>query len=264
MFFSFSKIFWLLASPLNLVFLLIFGGGVLSLFFNKVGRALMILGMVLFAVIGFMPLGHNLMVVLERQYERPKEMPDRLAGIIVLGGSFVADVGGARNIPALNENAERVLDGLTLADHYKDALLVFSGGNGRLINNNRSETADVELFLKNLGYPMDRVILEGESRNTYENLKESRKLLLPQPDEKWLLVTSAYHMPRSAGVARMLMWPTMQAWPTDYRTNGKFKWTPDFDFLGNFYDFHVAMHEILGLIAYKYTGKTLPKSSYLF
>ena len=122
MFFSFSKIFWLLASPLNLVFLLIFGGGIVSLFYNKLGRAVMILGMVIFAVIGFLPIGNNLLVVLERQYERPQEMPERLAGIIVLGGSFVADVGGARNIPALNENAERVLDGLTLADNYKNSI----------------------------------------------------------------------------------------------------------------------------------------------
>lgn len=258
MFFSFSKIFWLLASPLNLVFLLIFGGGLLSLFYNNIGRAIMILGMVIFAVIGFLPIGNNLLVVLERQYERPQEMPDRLAGIIVLGGSFVADVGGARNIPALNENAERVLDGLTLADNYKNALLIFSGGSGKLINNNRSEATDVELFLKQLGYPMERVILESESRNTYENIRETRNLLIPQPEEKWLLVTSAYHMPRAAGVVKALLWDNVQAWPTDYRTTGKFKWKPDFNILGNFYDFHIAMHEILGLIAYKYSGKALP------
>lgn len=256
MFFSLSKIFWIIFAPLNLVFLLILGGGLLAVFYKKPGRSLMILGIFCFTVIGVMPIGKNLLVLLEGQYERPARMPDRLAGIIILGGSFDATVGEARSVYALNENAERVIDGLTLADDYPNALLVFSGGNGNLVDNDRSETQDVELFLKNIGYPMDRVILEGESRNTYENLRKTRNLLIPQPEEKWLLVTSAYHMPRAAGVVKALGWQAMKAWPTDYRTDGIIKWTPSFDILGNFYDFHIAVRELCGLVAYNFTGKT--------
>lgn len=256
MFFYTSKIFWMLFSPLNLIFLLLMGGAVFSLFARSLGRSVMALGVFLLLVFGLLPVGHNMLAALENRYERPATMPERVDGIVVLGGSFMTQISGDRNIPALNETAERIIDGLALAKKYPQALIVFSGGIGNLTGGDRTEADDAALFLDYVGFPDENVVYEEDSRTTFENIRFTRKLVLPQPEETWLLVTSAYHMPRSMAVARAAGWGDIIPYPTDYRTDGYAGWLPqDFDLLGNIYDLHVALHEYLGFLGYHVTGK---------
>lgn len=256
MFFILSKIFWALASPLSLVFLLLVCGFAAGFFSKRIGRSIVVLGMVLFTAFGIFPVGRNMLLFLEGRYERPVPLPDRVDGILVLGGSFMTDISEGRGVPALNETAERVTDALALARHYPDAVLVFSGGNGKLRGGERTEADDTALFLEQFGFPQDNVILESESRNTYENILLSRDLVFPQEEETWILVTSAYHMPRAYEVARALGWGNIIPWPADYRTSGKTGWLPDgFDLLGHMHDTDVALHEMIGLLAYQLSGK---------
>jgi len=255
MFFTASKIIWGILSPLNLVFLVLLCGAVMSIFSKALGRSLMALGLFLFVAFGIFPLGQNMLAFLEKQHERPAAMPERVHGIVVLGGSFMTHISEVRGVTAINETGERIIDGLTLAKRYPDAILVFSGGNGRLLGGDRTEAEDAELFLRETGLTAENVLYEDQSRNTWENIKFTRNLLMPQPDETWILVTSAYHMPRAMRVAKALGW-TMIPYPTDYRTPGYGGWLPrDFDMLGNFYDLHVAMHEYIGLAAYQLSKK---------
>lgn len=256
MFFLASKIFWLLFSPLNLVFLIILGGAVATAFSKKVGRSVMALGLFLFIMFGIFPLGQNMLAFLEDRYKRPAAMPERVTGILVLGGTFMTHISEARGVPAVNETAERIYDALALARQYPQAIVLFSGGNGLLGGGEWTEADDATIFLKHIYFPEEHVLFEDESRTTFENIKFSQRLVMPQPGETWILVTSAYHMPRAAAVARARGWGDIIPYPTDYRTTGPTGWLPrDLDLLGNFYDLHVAMHEYLGLIAYQLSGK---------
>ena len=75
-------------------------------------------------------------------------------------------------------------------------------------------------FLRDQQLPSRRILFEDRARNTYENAVFSRSLAQPRPGERWLLVTSAAHMPRAVGCFEQLGWPVI-AYPVDYRTTGR-------------------------------------------
>src|SRR5206468_57801 len=89
MFFIASKIAWTLLSPLSLV-LVLFILGALSVIFSlsRAGVFFIFTGMVIFIVLGLLPIGPDLLAGLENQYARPEKMPSKISGIVVLGGSF--------------------------------------------------------------------------------------------------------------------------------------------------------------------------------
>jgi len=109
---------------------------------------------------------------------------------------------------------------------------------------------------KSLGIPASRITLEKQSRNTIENAVYSKTLAQPKPGERWLLVTSALHMPRAIGAFRQAGF-AVEAYPVDYQTSG---WEDVLNVVGGLSGglsgTDKAMHEWIGLIAYRITGKT--------
>ena len=99
------------------------------------------------------------------------------------------------------------------------------------------------------------MVLENRSRNTVENARFTRQLVAPGPSENWLLITSAFHMPRSVALFRREGFDVI-AWPTDYRTTGQ-------ETIGLAQDNQIdtlqasslAVREWIGLIAYRLTGR---------
>jgi uncharacterized SAM-binding protein YcdF (DUF218 family) len=99
-------------------------------------------------------------------------------------------------------------------------------------------------------------MLENRSRNTAENAAFSKALVAPKPGERWLLVTSAMHMPRAIGAFREAGFP-VEAYPVDYQTNGWQDLRNVFGSLsGGLGQLDGALHEWIGLIAYRLTGKS--------
>jgi uncharacterized SAM-binding protein YcdF (DUF218 family) len=98
--------------------------------------------------------------------------------------------------------------------------------------------------------------MERNSRNTYENAVFTKALAAPKPGERWLLVTSAYHMPRSVGLFRKAGF-AVEPYPVDWRVGRGadiFAFTNIAgDGLGRT---DTAMREWIGLVAYRLTGKT--------
>ena len=137
----------------------------------------------------------------------------------MLGGALSPDVSHARNTVALNEAAERLTAVAELARRYPDARIIFSGGSGAVIFDERPEAEFALRLLETLGVAPGRVVAEDKSRNTVENARFSRELAQPKPGERWLLVTSAYHLPRAVGVFRKAGFP-VEAYPVDWRTRG--------------------------------------------
>ncbi|MBU0858693.1 MAG: YdcF family protein, partial [Alphaproteobacteria bacterium] len=222
-------------------------------------------GFFLLLVLGVLPLGHNILVKLEQHIQPPATMPADIGGILVLGGSLDTGVSGARNMPALNGAADRVLAGVTLAQRYPEAVLVFSGGNNNLSGGGAPETLYVHQLLNDIGYDTRSVFFEDESRNTHENIVFTRKLLMPQPEETWILVTSAWHMPRAAAVMHSMGWPgKVLFWPVDYRTDGVARaWPPAFDVADNMDKTALALHEGIGWLTYRLTGRINPRGEKL-
>jgi uncharacterized SAM-binding protein YcdF (DUF218 family) len=253
MFFILSKLFWFLASPLH-VLLLCLGAGLL-LRRRAFARPLALFAAAGLALMTFSPLGALLLRPLEDRFPRP-QIATPPTGIIVLGGAVEEAIARARDQVALNEAAERMTAGAALARQYPQARLVFSGGSGALIDDSVKEAEVAHKLWSELGVPESQMVFEDRSRNTYENAAFTQKLAQPRAGESWLLVTSAFHMPRSIGIFRALgMNPT--AYPVDYRTFGTgMDWRPPGDSSLAIRNVEVALREWIGLLAYRLDGKT--------
>src|SRR5262249_43673208 len=152
--------------------------------------------------IAVLPIGEWLLLPLENRFPVPAPLPERVDGIIVLGGAVEDIVGEARASVAVNEAAARPTDPELLARRDPPARILVSGGDRYLMATGFPEATIMQRFLTERGIDPDRIIAETRSRTTYENAIYSREEARPKPGETWLLVTSALHMPRSVGCFR--------------------------------------------------------------
>ena len=259
MLFALSKIFWALANPGNLflVGLLIGALGLLLPWRRLRVLARWILGAVVSTAvaISILPIGAWLLAPLEDRFPRLADPPPRVDGIVVLAGSInlrrAADRGG---IP-LNGNAERITAFVELAGRYPDAKLVFTGGSGLLLDQSHREADYAVQLLETLGVNPTQVIFERESRNTYESAVNTASIVKPRPNDVWLLVTSAAHMPRSVGVFRQAGW-AVTAYPVSYITGPNDKRHLKFNFARGLSRTSAAIYEWIGLIVYRWLDRT--------
>ncbi len=256
MFFYCSKIIWAVLAPANLACVLLGLGVVLGLKWRKAGYRLMVAGSVVLLVFGVLPVGPNLLYFLEKQAIQPVQMPEHIDGILVMGGAVESRASEISGQPEFNDGVERVLSAMELAHRFPSAQIVFSGGSGLLVRNERRESQDISIFLENMKFPTDHVVYEDQSRNSFENIRNSMALVKPGKGEVWVLVTSAYHMPRSMAVARKLGWMEILPYPVDYRSSGRYVfWPTKFDVLDNLDAAHLSLREMAGYLAYRQTGK---------
>ncbi len=187
--------------------------------FARAGRRLAVASLLLLAVLGFSPIGNALIIPLEQRFPPWDAARGAPAGIVVLGGAISPDISAARDAVALNEAAERVTIVAELARRYPDARIVFSGGTGALIYSEGIEAEFARRLFESFGIARERILLEQRSRNTVENALFSKDIAQPKAGERWLLVTSAYHLPRAVGVFRKAGF-AVEAYPVDWRTRG--------------------------------------------
>lgn len=258
MFFYLSKIAWFLLQPSNLLLTLSAAGAILLLAarLRRPGRWLLGLGLAGLLVCGFSPLGQWLILPLEERFPAWDEASDPPDGIILLGGSFETVTSSARGSIALNESAERVTEFAALSRRYPQARLVFTGGSGRLIFDDGTEADLADRLFTGLGVDPERILLEDRSRNTHENAVYTRELVQPGEGERWLVVTSAWHMPRAIGSFRAAGFP-VEAYPVDFRTRGwQDVWRPFDSASEGLRRVDVATREWVGLAAYYLTAKS--------
>jgi len=256
MFFILSKIFEFFATPTHLALFIGALGVLLSLTrYRRAGCALSGGGIVLLMILGFSPLPALLAVPLEARF--PPQADDAPApdGIIVLGGSVDENLSGVLGRVTLADAAERLTAPIALHRLYPKARIVFTGGTAALRGSKYTEAGTVRQFWREAGLDQGEILYEDKSRNTFENAVFTRDLVKPQPGERWLLVTSAMHMPRSVGIFRKAGFPVI-AYPVDYRTTGKFSFGLPRHASRNFTLVEFAAHEWFGLAAYWLTGKT--------
>lgn len=256
MFFEISKVLGGLVYPSNWVALLCVSGVVLWLVgWRRSGRALAVCGVLVLLLFGYGPAGNWLMLGLSERFpawHADSRDPD---GIIVLGGAIMAPESEARGAIELNSAGERVLAMLQLARRFPKARIVYSGGSSDLFPPYVAEAPLAGHLLEEFGVARDRIVIEPAARTTFENATKVRDLVQPQPGQRWLLVTSAWHMPRSIGVFRAIGFD-VEAYPVDWRTRGwrdAFKLFPRLSM--GLAQSDTAMHEWAGLIGYWWSGR---------
>lgn len=257
MFFAVSKILGFFVIPSNAVVILCaLGALLLTTRFRKAGSRILAVGVVSLLVLGYSPLCNVLMLPLSERFpawSAAGRVPD---GIIVLGGAIDPERSHARGSLEMDAASERIMAMLQLARRYPSARIVFSGGSANLIETPVPEAPIAGDLLEDFGTARQRIVLESQSRTTAENAIFTRDLVLPKPGERWLLVTSAFHMPRSIGAFRKAGFE-VEAYPVDWRTRG---WRDATEFSMNLSAglarTDVAVHEWIGLIAYWVTGRS--------
>ena len=254
--FGLSKILGFFALPSNLLFMLALAGILLMLTrFRRLGQGLTIGSVLLLAIVGITPVGNALMLPLEERFPKWDVSRGAPHGIVVLGGAISPDVSAARGEPALNEAAERMTAVARLAREFPQARIVFTGGSGRLFGG-ASEADHAAGLFESFGIARERLVLESSARNTAENATLTKALVNPKPGERWLLVTSAHHMPRSMGVFRQAGFP-VDAYPVDWRTRGSGDLSSPFgSFAAGLARTDAAMHEWAGLLVSWLSGRS--------
>jgi uncharacterized SAM-binding protein YcdF (DUF218 family) len=256
-FFIVAKLLGFFELPSNLLISIgLVGIVLLCTHFTRLASWLIVTSLVLIAIAGLSPLGNALILPLEQRF--PPWNPSRGPpdGIIVLGGAINPEISAARGAAALNEAAERITATVTLARRYPNARIIFSGGNNALLFDGSAEAAIAVNEFEALGIARNRITAEEQSRNTIENAVFSRLVAQPKPGERWLLVTSAYHMPRAIAAFRAAGF-AVQAYPVDWRTRGIMDATRPFASLSEGLGrTDSAIHEWIGLLAYRLSGKT--------
>ena len=257
MFFPVSKILGFLTWPSNLLIVIGLAGALLlTTRFSRAGLQCLLASILLLAIFGFSPFGNALMLPLEQRF--PPWNPARGApdGIVVLGGAFETTVAPARGEVSLNEAAERMTSAVELARKYPNAKIVFSGGSGQMFYEGTTEAELAKRLFESLGVPAGRLITEDRSRDTDENAKLSKAVADPKPGERWLLVTSAHHMPRAIGAFRRAGF-AVEAYPVDWRTRGTEDLARPFRIASDgLKRTDTAAHEWVGLFVYWITDRS--------
>jgi uncharacterized SAM-binding protein YcdF (DUF218 family) len=257
LFFVLSKTIGTMLTPVNLLLAIGLLGTLLLLTrWAVLGRRLLVASVLLLALCGFSPIGKLLILPLEERFpawDASRGAPD---GIVVLGGAIEPDLSAVLGRPILGRSGDRITATAELARQYPNARIVFSGGNANLIADDSAKEADYALtMLEDLGVAKERLTAERLSRNTIENAEFVKRVANPKEGERWLLVTSAYHMPRSMGLFRRAGFK-VEAYPVDRRASWSSK---AFAFSSvavlGLERTDIAMREWIGLTAYWLTGK---------
>jgi uncharacterized SAM-binding protein YcdF (DUF218 family) len=220
---------------------------------RKLATAMLWSGLAVLGLLGFEAAPHALLRSLENRFPVPTaDAVGRHVGVIVLGGATEhPGIYQAHGQVPLGEAAERMSAPVGLLRQYPKLQLVYSGGEGRLLATGVSEAELAKAFYQQQGVDMGRVLLEGGSRTTRENARQVAALLGERCRQPWLLVTSAWHMPRSV--------PEFEAvgcqvtpYPVDFRTGDATALT-EYSLASSLKLWQIALHEWLGLWVYGVT-----------
>ncbi len=156
-----------------------------------------------------------------------------------------------------HRGADRVTHTIQL---YKLGLIkkiLISGGSGMLMTEDEPEANKFKKVMILMGVPEEDIIIENETRNTYESAVEVKPLLdsLHFRAEDCLLITSAFHMRRSLAVYRKAGLE-IEPFSTDFYAHPRFFYVdglliPKLDAMMNW---HKLIKEWVGLAAYKAAG----------
>ena len=222
---------------------------------RRAGRVLALASLVLLLTFGVFPVGTMLVHILESRFPKWDAARGAPDGIVVLGGAISPSLSRDYGETAVNSSAGRIFAIGTLGRAYPNARIIYSGGDGTLGGKAGIETDYLPPIADLFGLAAGRVVLEPRARNTIENAAFSKELAMPKPGERWLLVTSAHHMPRAVGSFRQAGF-AVEAYPVAWLTARQPDYSPSLNLIGNLGRLDAAAYEWVGLLTYWLTGKS--------
>jgi uncharacterized SAM-binding protein YcdF (DUF218 family) len=208
--------------------------------------------MLLLAFLSWSGLPETLIAEDERQYETPTDL-SKFHGMIVLGGSIASPRIRSTALPSLACSGERVVEPVHLMNRHPHLKMLFTGGDARLINEPSPEADHARALFAGLGVDLSRVSFESASRNTFENATLSRAVPGVDPNQKWLLVTSAWHMTRAKATFERAGW-NVTPYAVDFYTQSDVSLN-EFSFEDSLDAWRIASREKVGLLVYRLLGR---------
>jgi uncharacterized SAM-binding protein YcdF (DUF218 family) len=255
--FFLGKVLALITQPLVWVVLVLLAAcAALLLRRTAVGFRLVLLSLGILTLTAWQPLPEFILHQLEARHMEiaPGTNLGQYTGVIILGGATASGRVQQDHVqPLLNEAAERMTAPIAMLRENAHLRLLFTGGEGSLRGVGQTEAERARQFFEAMGVPNGRIQYEDQSRNTYENAVLTAKLAGVNPKDRWLLVTSASHMPRSMATFVKAGW-NVTAYPVDFRTGETSDWL-NLSLAGGASNWETALHELVGILAYKLTGR---------
>ena len=253
--FYLSKILWQIFNPLNIFLVLFFLSYFLNFFhYRKLSNTLYVFSLIFFFSIIIIPIGSYLLFLLEKDFHSQPNI-NQIDGILILSGATNPYLSIEHNQVNLNDSSERLFESIIMIKNNPNTKVIFSGGSGSLRFKSLDHAAIAKIFFYKMGVDSNKIIYENKSRNTYENIFLSKEIANPKKNEKWLIITSAFHMKRSLLVAEKLGW-NLIPYATDFNEPKKFSLILTFNLFKNLSKFQKASHEWIGIISYYFLGKT--------
>lgn len=202
----------------------------------KILRRVSLVSIVLFCIINVSPLGPWMLLTLENVHTRPlypesKALPHSLLdtqtrpsasyplkGMIVLGGSLSLQETREKGEAVYNLSGTRVFQAVHLAQTLKtihpDMKVILTG--------NQQETANAAQLFTQAGFSKNDLVLENQSQSTHDHARLLKPFLdvSDRQTPHYLLVTSAFHMPRAVMLFEHMGVPVIP-YPVDYHTPGR-------------------------------------------
>lgn len=202
------------------------------LYRNRVEKAkkYLIFSIVWSLFVSWSPFGNLMLVPLESRYSKLQEIPN-VEYILLLGGDRRKRAWEALRLYHKIPNVKIITSGYSLHDSLSDA----------------EKTADL---LIEVGIPKDRIRMQESAKTTFEEAKEMKKLVGEKP---FILITSAYHLPRAMMVFKKEGLHPIPA-PTDFNhpnESGIFSTLQGKELQKT----ERAWHEYLGMLVYWMQGK---------
>lgn len=174
---------------------------------------------------------------------------------IVLGGSTRYYDNDSKRM-VFSSSADRLMQAVELYHNGKIKKIFLSGGSGFVNFQEWKESEKLYPLIVNNGVKAEDILMENNSRNTYENAIETAKLLNQNGiSTKCLLITSAFHMRRSIACYEQAN-IKVDAYSVDVRSGGAMYTLdrliqPDPEAL---VAWDILTHEWVGYIMYKMMG----------
>jgi uncharacterized SAM-binding protein YcdF (DUF218 family) len=208
--------------------------------------------------VGVLPIGQTLLSAFEGQHA-PYGAQVPVAGFVILGGGEDVSASRAWGTPSLGAGAERLTAAVALSRKFPKAHVIYVGGSGRMRDALGADATEADVarqFFRDQGLSDALLHFDATSRNTVENARQARQLALtlPRSQGEWLLVTSAFHMPRALRSFSAAGWGDITPYPVDYRT-GFFGDGVGWNLSGNLDALQTAIREAVGSAAYWALGR---------
>ena len=253
--FYLSKMLWFLFNPFNLIIISISIGLLFSfLKFKSTKMFFYSFAFSLFFISGILPTGSFLIYILEKDFHQSLSIPNKLDGILILSGATNPYLTKQFNQVSLGSSAERLTESVKIINHMPNLKIIFSGGPAYIQYPDVNDSNSAMKFFKNMNIDTSKIIFENKSKNTFENLIFSKKIINPKKNEIWLVISSASHLKRVIGVANKIKWDLIP-YATDFNQPKKYHFKISLNFLENINNFNKGSHEWLGIFYYYVTGK---------